>query len=45
MFNVCFNLEPIWFVSLHFLMEDEYIRQRDIVVWRWKLWNYIMGIM
>jgi hypothetical protein len=27
MFNICFNLEPIWFVSLHFfsLMEVEYV--------------------
>jgi hypothetical protein len=33
MFNICFNLEPIWFVSLHFfsLMEDEYIPLRGIV--------------
>jgi hypothetical protein len=31
LFNVYFNLESIWFVSLHFsLMEDEYIPQRGV---------------
>jgi hypothetical protein len=32
LFNICFNLEPIWFVSLHFfsLMEDEYIPQHGV---------------
>jgi hypothetical protein len=31
-FKICFNLEPIWFVSLHFisLMEDEYISWRCV---------------
>jgi hypothetical protein len=34
MFNICFNLEPIWFESLHFfsLMEGEYIPQHNLVL-------------
>jgi hypothetical protein len=41
--NICSNLEPVWFMSLHFfsLMEDEYIPQRGIVVW----WSKFFGIV
>jgi hypothetical protein len=47
LFNVCWNLKPIGFVSLHLFssMEDKYVPQRGVLCWWLKLCNYIMGIM
>jgi hypothetical protein len=30
MFNICFNLKPVWFMLLQFfsLMEEEYIKEK-----------------